>query len=244
MYGANPLISRYNDQVGKKTAYVNNPIINNNEFVRSNVYQQHRPNRTTNQRSGKTNGDIIKELLAPQKIEKKIDAKILEAVKISNEFYENLKKGKNTEFKKTGQQYKAIIKDDHFDETRLNNIKCSEDLIYYDVKANQTKDRDKKRLQKEVKKLEKNKKALNDDLDLEYNDSNKKKHKKKFEHQQLYIAGMKNESEELQLKPKGDYIDYYRKKQEEHLRQVELADELLREIDANTSFMDKNELMD
>ena len=267
MVNQNPIVNQfqnYSAQQQLNIPFRNNELISGNVHVSNNLnsliqqqraqqnniqtyqsqiteqYSQPEPesrnNRTSKNKNNISNKakNIIEDMLKPQKIVK--DNK-----DVKNNFtdrqteQELIKKGKK-KFDITNAPYKVIIKD-RIITKKVEDVKQDDILVHKSIKS---VDADRKKFDSElgIKKTEKEK--INDELKLEFNVGNYDTHKKSFEFKQTFVRNMTYEEKTFDQN-KGDYIDFYRKKQKEEEDGKKLCDEILLNL-VDDGIISKDEL--
>uniref|UniRef100_A0A6C0LSP0 Uncharacterized protein n=1 Tax=viral metagenome TaxID=1070528 RepID=A0A6C0LSP0_9ZZZZ len=239
MVNSNPMLNQFNNYMAKnpnQTPFQNNQLINQNVHVLNNLNnyihqkkitsiseQQHIniPVQNNHKKGNNCGKNIIEEMLKPQKIKKDENKDILPNFKIREE--QDNKKF-NQQFKMTNAPYKNIIRDKIINK-KVEDIKLS-DLLVHQVTE---KDRDKNVFEKEVEMKKKEKKEINQELEIEFHIDNYAKHKAKFEYKESFIRNLAYEANGFD-ENKQDYIEFYRKHQKEAEEGKQWCDEILRNI--------------
>ena len=230
--------------------FQNNQLINNNVHVMNNlnnfiqqhkmvqqnipVYQQQLQSQQTtynNQSNHQTNhikspknkskyGNIIEDMLKPQKILK--DNKDVESnYKVRKELQKDAIEGKNN-IKMTNAPYKNIIKDKIITK-KVEEVREEDLLVHKTIRGI---DNNLEKFEKELEIKEKEKEKINDELKIEFHIDNYDKHKKKFEYKETFIRNLAFEENTFD-ENKQDVIEFYKKQQKEAKEGQKLCDQIL-----------------
>lgn len=179
-------------------------------------------------------GNIIEEMLKPQKIVK--DNKDVDSnYKVRKEIQKNSKKGK-INIKMTNAPYKTIIKDKIINK-KVEDVK-QEDLLVH--KSIREIDANREKFDKELEIKKQEKEQINDELKIEFHIDNYDKHKKKFEYKETFIRNLAYEENTFD-ENKQDVIEFYRKQQKEAEEGQKLCDQILHNL-VDEGVISKDEL--
>lgn len=199
------------------------------------VYQQQKQNYNTNKnnKSKLNNGNIIEEMLKPQKILR--DNKDVKTNYNTRKDIQE-KARKNVGIKITNAPYKSIIKDKIINKD-VGDIKEKDLLVH---KANKEIDADRNKFDIEYQTKKNEKKKINDELKIEFHIDNYDKHKKKFEFKETFIKNLAFE-ENTYDENKQDVIEFYKKQKKEAIEGQILCDNILHNL-ANEGIISKDEI--
>lgn len=255
----NPMLVQFNNYKNQNPNVVpfqNNQLINNNVHVMNaltnriqeqkciqdqklNSYNSSQQNNNFSEDynkkySGKSNLNIIQEMLKPVKINKTKNENndVIPNYKQRNKIQSDAKKGK-IGIAITNAAYKCIIKDrENINKKKVDDIH-EEDLIVH--KSVRGVDDDINIFKQQLKNKEDEKKEINAELEIEFTQENFDKHKKKFEFKETFIKNMVYE-ENTYDDCKQDFIEYYKKQRKE-------ADERAKLIDKVTEYLKDDNLI-
>lgn len=253
----NPLINKYNDYRSRDSGqlpFQQNTLINNNVHVRrdldnivnlrrnskaeTNIFKQKLNNNTQipSKNIGRNNGNLIEALLKPQVIEKDnsdMKGRFETAKKVIDETF----RGDNhDEMKKamTNIPYKLIM-DKHRITKDVNYVATEDFIAHKTVKEIDANIDD---FNKDLKIKEKEKKDINDELEIEFHIDNYSRHKKNFEHNESYIRNVAYKEKDFD-ESRQDSLDFYKKLQQKAEAGRKLCDEILMSMDESIVHRDE-----
>src|ERR1700733_7081641 len=195
-------------------------MVNSNPMLNQfNNYMAKNPNQTPFQNNQLINQNVHVLNNLNNYIHQKKITSISEQQHINIPVQNNHKKGNNCG--------KNIIEE----RLKRQKIKKDEDIKLSDLLVHQVteKDRDKNVFEKEVEMKKKEKKEINQELEIEFHIDNYAKHKAKFEYKESFIRNLAYEANGFD-ENKQDYIEFYRKHQKEAEEGKQWCDEILRNI--------------
>ena len=180
------------------------------------------PKRTVNTRTSK---NLIDEIFKPEKI--KCD---------NRDVIKNYKEREQVQFKDIDPEnipYKIIIKD----KVVTKPVRKSKDLV---VHESTDADRDINKFQKDLSVKKQEKKKINQELSIQFNENNRDTHQEKFDMDGTFIKNLSYSSNTFG-ENKDDYVDFYRKCQREAEEGKEMCDQIINKL-VDTGLIKANEL--
>lgn len=257
MADRNNLIKKFdNYSKNSRVPFNNNNLINNNVHVKNNLnnlVKQKKMEKQSGIQSGSQSGsqsgvqnsvknssnlkktDIFDDTFKTQKIVKE-NQDVMPSFKQLLSEIADTKNGKY-KYTQTNKPYKPIIKD-HIITKNINEI-SKEDFIVY--KVNKKVDANINNFNIDLNKKNTEKKDIDRELEIEYDQENFLNHKETFSHKETFIKNLAYEENSYQDN-KTDCIDFYKKKQRELEDGKKMCDEILKNI-INDEFIDESELL-
>lgn len=233
----NSIINNFGQYANRQNAHVpfqNNKLINNNVHVVNTLNRTLHPKPASSLGRGGKTTNIIEELLRPINVYTSGDTQgeIKQKYEERRQMKEDALAGK-MEYKITNVPYKNIIKDKVI--TKKIEDVTPEDIIVHRVVKEVDSDILKFKNDLDTKTNER--REIDDEIKLEYSTANYNKHKKKYIYNKNFIRNLAYESSDV----KQDYIEFYKKKQEEQEKCIELCDEIIKKL-VDDGYIDTNEL--
>lgn len=233
----NPLLDNFNTYMANNsTPFQHNQLLNQNVHAMGNLNEhlkQHKsyntepvtretPKRTVNTRTSK---NLIDEIFKPEKI--KCD---------NRDVIKNYKEREQVQSKDINPEnipYKIIIKD----KVVTKPVRKSKDLV---VHESTDADRDINKFQKDLSVKKQEKKKINQELSIQFNENNRDTHQEKFDMDGTFIKNLSYSSNTFG-ENKDDYVDFYRKCQREAEEGKEMCDQIINKL-VDTGLIKANEL--
>jgi hypothetical protein len=221
----NMLLKKFNERNNStnNTPFHNNDLINKNVNVRNNLdayarkremfakkNQAYIQTKNDDCDNSEIKHDIIHELLKPEIFSKEDpnrNADVHKNYDSRNQLLNDFKNKKEV-INITNVPYKIILKDKII--TKKVDEVTLEDLIVHKIVIGE--DDDINKFMKDCNDKKTEKKLQNNNMDLEYHQSNYNKHKKKFDYKASFITNLAYEEN---ITCKEDCIDFYKRKQKE-----------------------------
>lgn len=246
----NPMLNKFNQYKINNpdtVPFQNNQLINKNIHVRNalansiqnNNYRNNKPSDISQYTvsnihaniSTKSNRDVIKDMLKPIKIEKNkkshdVMANYHDREKIQINSMKGIK-----EVPITNIPYKCIIKNrDNIEKKNVDEIKLEDLIVHRSVRG---VDDDVNVFDHLLEKKELEKSKINEELMVEFNESNRDMHKKKFEFKETFIKNMVYEENTID-ENKKDFLAFYKKQKKDAEESARLIDNVTKYLGEDT----------
>ena len=232
----NPLLDNFNTYMANNsTPFQHNQLLNQNVHAMGNLNEHLKqrksyntdvrvdpPKRTVNTRTSK---NLIDEIFKPEKI--KCD---------NRDVIKNYKEREQVQSKTIDPEnipYKIIIKV----KIVTKPVRKSKDLV---VHESTDADRDINKFQKDLSVKKQEKKKINQELSIQFNENNRDTHQENFDMNGTFIKNLSYSSNTFG-ENKDDYVDFYRKCQKEAEEGKEMCDQIINRL-VDTGLIKANEL--
>ena len=208
-----------NEHLKQRKTYNTEPVVTDKSYHTDSKLP---PKRSVNTRTSK---NLIDEIFKPEKI--KCD---------NRDIIKNYKEREQIQSKTINPEnipYKIIIKD----KVVTKPVRKSKDLV---VHESTDADRDINKFQKDLSQKKQEKKKINQELSIQFNENNRDTHQEKFDMDGTFIKNLSYSSNTFG-ENKDDYVDFYRKCQKEAEEGKEMCDQIINRL-VDTGLIKADEL--